>query len=137
MVVQNAFYYDRKRTTNPWLKRPPSWYNNRLARLVLKDLPMLPSLLRQVDDWMDDLCVSFAHDIAAGMNGHAKEHNDNEENEEEEDDDEGIVGPALPGMKGFRQASAAVEEDMRRKAKVLEAQQWHQVVHKSTPTNDV
>ncbi|KAF0683022.1 Aste57867_24875 [Aphanomyces stellatus] len=41
-----------------------------------------------------------------------------------DDDDDHVVGPALPGMKGFREASADVEEAMRRQAEVDEALQW-------------
>ena len=39
-------------------------------------------------------------------------------------DDDEIVGPALPGMKGFRLADERVEAEMVRKAKQLEKEQW-------------
>lgn len=41
-----------------------------------------------------------------------------------EDDDDDIVGPALPGMKGFRLADERVEAEMARKARELEREQW-------------
>ncbi|GMF12621.1 unnamed protein product [Phytophthora lilii] len=44
-------------------------------------------------------------------------------NDDDDDDDE-MVGPALPGMKGFRMADERVEAEMERKAKQLEKEQW-------------
>ncbi|KAL3673348.1 hypothetical protein V7S43_001064 [Phytophthora oleae] len=40
------------------------------------------------------------------------------------DDDDEVVGPALPGMKGFRLADERVEAEMARKAEQLEKEQW-------------
>ncbi|OWZ21068.1 hypothetical protein PHMEG_0004429 [Phytophthora megakarya] len=42
----------------------------------------------------------------------------------QDDDDDEVVGPALPGMKGFRLADERVEAEMARKAKQLEKEQW-------------
>ncbi|CAK4748699.1 unnamed protein product, partial [Aphanomyces euteiches] len=42
----------------------------------------------------------------------------------EQDEDDVAVGPALPGMRGYREASADVEERMRRQAEAEEALQW-------------
>ncbi|OQS06930.1 hypothetical protein THRCLA_01041 [Thraustotheca clavata] len=42
-----------------------------------------------------------------------------------EDDD--YVGPALPGMPGFREASAQVEAEMQIRAKSLEKEEWDRV----------
>ncbi|ETV93192.1 hypothetical protein, variant 1 [Aphanomyces invadans] len=44
-----------------------------------------------------------------------------------DDDDDDVVGPALPGMKGFREASAEVEERMRAQAEAEEALAWKRV----------
>ncbi|KAK1948067.1 hypothetical protein P3T76_000357 [Phytophthora citrophthora] len=41
-----------------------------------------------------------------------------------DDDEEEVVGPALPGMKGFRLADERVEAEMARKAEQLEKEQW-------------
>lgn len=43
---------------------------------------------------------------------------------EVEDDDDEVVGPALPGTKGFRLADERVEAEMARKAEQLEKEQW-------------
>ncbi|CAH0477202.1 unnamed protein product [Peronospora belbahrii] len=40
------------------------------------------------------------------------------------DDDDEVVGPALPGMKGFRLADEKVEAEMARKAEQLDREQW-------------
>ncbi|KAE9048367.1 hypothetical protein PR003_g255 [Phytophthora rubi] len=45
-------------------------------------------------------------------------------NFQDDDDDEEVVGPALPGMKGFRLADERVEAEMARKAQELEKEQW-------------
>ncbi|GMF35283.1 unnamed protein product [Phytophthora fragariaefolia] len=42
----------------------------------------------------------------------------------DDDDDDEVVGPALPGMKGFRMADERVEAEMARKAQELEKEQW-------------
>ncbi|KAG3207021.1 hypothetical protein PC128_g321 [Phytophthora cactorum] len=42
----------------------------------------------------------------------------------QDDDDDEVVGPALPGMKGFRLADERVEAEMARKAEQLEKEQW-------------
>ncbi|RQM09229.1 hypothetical protein DD237_000319 [Peronospora effusa] len=46
------------------------------------------------------------------------------DNDVQDDDDDEVVGPALPGMKGFRLADERVEAEMVRKAKQLEKEQW-------------
>ncbi|KAG7387217.1 hypothetical protein PHYPSEUDO_014609 [Phytophthora pseudosyringae] len=43
---------------------------------------------------------------------------------QDDDDDDEVVGPALPGMKGFRLADERVEAEMAREAKQLEKEQW-------------
>jgi hypothetical protein len=45
---------------------------------------------------------------------------------DQDDDDDGdeIVGPALPGMKGYREADERVEAEMARRAKQLEEDEW-------------
>jgi hypothetical protein len=43
---------------------------------------------------------------------------------QDDDDDDDVVGPALPGMKGFRLADERVEAEMSRQAKALEQEQW-------------
>ncbi|KDO24194.1 hypothetical protein SPRG_10623 [Saprolegnia parasitica CBS 223.65] len=46
----------------------------------------------------------------------------------DDDDDDGVcVGPVLPGMAGFREASAEVEAEMQRRADALEKEQWNRV----------
>ncbi|KAG1700096.1 hypothetical protein DVH05_011909 [Phytophthora capsici] len=42
----------------------------------------------------------------------------------QDDEDDEVVGPALPGMKGFRLADERVEAEMARKAEQLEKEQW-------------
>ncbi|RHY14463.1 hypothetical protein DYB36_004805 [Aphanomyces astaci] len=44
-----------------------------------------------------------------------------------DDDDDDVVGPALPGMKGFREASADVQERMRLQAEADDALAWKRV----------
>ncbi|KAH7479292.1 uncharacterized protein KRP23_6085 [Phytophthora ramorum] len=44
--------------------------------------------------------------------------------QDDDDDDDDVVGPALPGMKGFRLADENVEAEMTRKAAQLEKEQW-------------
>ncbi|KAG6609628.1 uncharacterized protein IUM83_00691 [Phytophthora cinnamomi] len=44
--------------------------------------------------------------------------------QDDDDGDDEIVGPALPGMKGFRLADERVEAEMARKAQELEKEQW-------------
>ncbi|POM57579.1 hypothetical protein PHPALM_37888 [Phytophthora palmivora] len=44
-----------------------------------------------------------------------------------QDDDDEVVGPALPGMKGFRLADERVEAEMARQAELLEKEQWERV----------
>lgn len=41
-----------------------------------------------------------------------------------DDDEEEVVGPALPGMKGFRLADKLVEAEITRQAEQLEKEQW-------------
>lgn len=41
-----------------------------------------------------------------------------------EDDDDDIVGPALPGMKGFRPADERIEAEMARRALELKQAEW-------------
>ncbi|KAF4135708.1 hypothetical protein GN958_ATG15105 [Phytophthora infestans] len=41
-----------------------------------------------------------------------------------DDSDDEVVGPSLPGMKGFRLADERVEAEMARKAEQLEKEQW-------------
>ncbi|RLN65638.1 hypothetical protein BBJ29_006401 [Phytophthora kernoviae] len=48
-------------------------------------------------------------------------------NSGDDDDDDEVVGPALPGMKGFRLADERVEAEMARKARQLEKEQWESV----------
>jgi hypothetical protein len=48
-----------------------------------------------------------------------------EEEEEEGDEEDGIIGPALPGEKGFRMADERVEAEMARQAKELERSEWN------------
>ncbi|ETI49027.1 hypothetical protein F441_07035 [Phytophthora nicotianae CJ01A1] len=49
---------------------------------------------------------------------------DIENDDDDDDDDDEVVGPALPGMKGFRLADEHVEAEMIRKAEQLEKEQW-------------
>ncbi|CAI5728857.1 unnamed protein product [Peronospora destructor] len=42
----------------------------------------------------------------------------------QDDDDDEVVGPSLPGMKGFRLADERLKSEMARKAKQLEKEQW-------------
>lgn len=43
---------------------------------------------------------------------------------DEADEDDDVIGPALPGMKGFRVADERVEAEMVRQAKQLENEAW-------------
>uniref|UniRef100_A0AAV1VLD3 DUF3752 domain-containing protein n=1 Tax=Peronospora matthiolae TaxID=2874970 RepID=A0AAV1VLD3_9STRA len=47
-------------------------------------------------------------------------------------DDDEVVGPALPGMKGFRLADERTEAEMARQAEQLEKEQWERVRDGST-----
>ena len=47
-------------------------------------------------------------------------------------DDDEVVGPALPGMKGFRLADEHTEAEMARQAEQLEKEQWERVRDGST-----
>ncbi|TMW68794.1 hypothetical protein Poli38472_006262 [Pythium oligandrum] len=53
--------------------------------------------------------------------------------EEEEDDDMDVVGPALPGQRGFRVADERVEAEMARKAKQLEEDEWRRTRGEKVP----
>lgn len=44
--------------------------------------------------------------------------------DDDDDDDDEVVGPALPGMKGFRVADERVEAEMARRALELEQAEW-------------
>ncbi|OQR86974.1 hypothetical protein ACHHYP_09682 [Achlya hypogyna] len=52
----------------------------------------------------------------------------------EDYDDGPCVGPVLPGMAGFREASAEVEAEMARRAAALEKEQWDRVRGVPAPT---
>lgn len=45
-------------------------------------------------------------------------------NGDSDDDDDEVVGPALPGMKGFRPADERVEAEMARRALELKQAEW-------------
>eukprot|EP00644_Phytophthora_capsici_P000239 jgi/Phyca11/100004/e_gw1.4.735.1 len=53
-----------------------------------------------------------------------KEDAEQAEDKPTDDEDDEVVGPALPGMKGFRLADERVEAEMARKAEQLEKEQW-------------
>ncbi|EGZ28407.1 hypothetical protein PHYSODRAFT_466622 [Phytophthora sojae] len=44
--------------------------------------------------------------------------------QDDDDEEDEVVGPALPGMKGFRLADERVEAEMARQAQELEKEQW-------------
>lgn len=52
----------------------------------------------------------------------------------DEDDDDDVVGPALPGMKGFRTADERVEAEMARRAIELKQAEWDRA--RGVPSSD-